>query len=83
MEWIYIKDKLPNPGDYCWVCDKEKNVFDACYETKCPNFDNYPNKELILKYFKGFCIDQETGSYINNDEILAWMVYFTPKPPKD
>ena len=76
IEWISVKERLPDCKIWCWVCDSDKDVFEALYTDECRTWGEYP-----LKNKWGFAVELLECYDKAIDDIEYWMPYFTPKPP--
>ena len=50
MEWVNVKDRLPNEGDRCWFCDNHNNVFRETYNENA--FDDDTCDECHVTHWK-------------------------------
>ena len=78
MSWIKIEEALPGERDYCWIYDREGDVYDGQFYSNCPDF---AANVFPLRRAPGFEIDSEMSVFIMVEEVSHWMPYFTPEPP--
>jgi len=73
MNWINIKDKLPEEDEDC-ICYDGNEVFSGWFKKKYPTWDH----DGELSYGEnGICLNETEGSYISISDITHWM----PLPP--
>jgi len=82
MEWISVKDRLPEQDEYCWIYGflhdvNVRFVFEGCFDTKSYDLRHYPCKGPGWEY------DTGRSNYVMLDQISHWMPYFIPEPPKE
>ena len=84
-EWISVKERLPKPGEYCWLygsCEDveppEKFVFEGAFDLESQDF-----RDGKLKIGPGWIYDFDGSDYVMTDQVSHWMPYYTPKPPEE
>lgn len=72
MEWIKCSTRMPDSGQECWTCSKDKKV------QRC----RYIGVGFVVDK-----LDFESRAYtleeFENATTTHWMPYYTPEPPKD
>ncbi len=78
MNWIGIKDQLPDDFEECWIFDLNKDMLAATFKVKLLDSRSFPTS-----YRPGFHVEAEPTLYLFLEQITHWMPYFTPEPPKE
>lgn len=78
MEWISIKDRLPEESDEGIIFYDGDEVLHGWYMKKYPSWDH--DGQVSYKE-DGICLNETEGSYIPLKDVTHWIPM--PNPPKE